>query len=79
MPRTASSAALTLARARCAQALDAAKEADGELSGLWHRYFVETVTAASGQPAVRSVVMWTRLAILFEVVADRRRWPERMR
>jgi hypothetical protein len=52
---------------------------DGELAGLWHRMYVETLTQVAGQPPTRSAVMLTRLAILYEIVADRRGWPDRMR
>jgi hypothetical protein len=76
MPRP--SPALTMARARCRQAFDAVRE-DGALSGIWHTVYRETLDQVAGQPAAKSAVMLTRIAILFEVVADRRGWPERMR
>ena len=49
------------------------------MAGIWSTFYRETLDQVRGQPADRSVVMWTRLAILLEVVADRRGWPERMR
>jgi hypothetical protein len=54
MPRPT---AATMARARCRDALDAAKEADAALSGVWHRFYVETLSQTHRQPADRSVIM----------------------
>jgi hypothetical protein len=81
MPRTALAdpPSLAHARHRCQAALQAAKEADEALSGLWHRYYRETLDQVRRQPSDRAATMLLRMAILFEVVADRRGWPERMR
>jgi hypothetical protein len=49
------------------------------MSAVYDRWFAETLTQVDGQPADRSAVMFTRIAILFEVVADRRGWPDRVR
>jgi hypothetical protein len=77
MPRPP--AALTMAKDRCRSAFEAAKEADAALSGIWSTVYRDTFDQVAGQPAHRAAVMFTRIAILFEVVADRRGWPERMR
>ena len=48
--------------------------------GAWFdRLWSETIEQVKGQPAVSAAVMLTRMAIMFEVLVDRRGWPEHIR
>jgi hypothetical protein len=77
--RPAPATPLALAKDRCRRAYRGARQADAPLSALLDRWYAETLTQVAGQPADKSAVMFTRAAIMFEVVADRRGWPERIR
>ena len=77
--RAPASSPLALAKDRARRAYMGARAADAPLSALLDRFYAETLTQVAGQPAAKSAVMFTRIAILFEVVTDRRGWPERMR
>jgi hypothetical protein len=79
MSARAPASTLAQAKDRARQAYRSARQADPPLSALIDRWWSETLTQVHGQPATRSTVMLTRIAIMFEVVADRRGWPERMR
>jgi hypothetical protein len=79
-PRAAAEATpLAMAKDRARRAYRSAREADPPLSALIDRFHSETLVQVAGQPAAKSAVMFQRIAILFEVVADRRGWPERIR
>jgi hypothetical protein len=80
MPRPAPVAGtpLAMAKDRARRAHKGARQADAALSAIYDRWFAETLLAIERQPAAKSI-MWSRVAILFEIVIDRRGWPERMR
>ena len=67
------------ADAAAVQAACRGARADAIMAAVNDRWFAETLTQVDGQPAAKSAVMFTRIAILLEVVADRRRRPDRMR
>src|ERR1700736_675825 len=51
-----------------------ARAADATMSAVYDRWFAEPLVQVQGAPAAKSAVMFTRIAIMFEVVADRRGW-----
>src|SRR4029077_20725949 len=61
------------ADAAAVQAACRGARADAIMAAVNDRWFAETLTQVDGQPAAKSAVMFTRIAILLEVVADRRR------
>lgn len=71
--------ALAKNRARARTAFRAACEADRGLSAIFQRWWAETLLAVEGQPPARAAEMFRRSAIMFEVITDRRGWPDRMR
>jgi hypothetical protein len=73
MPAPASTSTDVAAmRARYGRALAAASRADIGTLALVSRWHAETLVALDGQPAAARAVMLQRMAILFEVVVDRR-------
>jgi hypothetical protein len=77
--RSRSSTPLGAAKDRCRAAYRAARDGDAAMGALFDRWWSETIEAVKGQPAERSAVMLTRTAIMFEVLVDRRGWPEHIR
>ena len=61
-----------MAKDRCRRAYRSARQADPPLSALIDRFYSDTLTQVAGQPAgqVRGDV--PAIAILFEILADRR-------
>jgi hypothetical protein len=70
---------LAVNKERCRRAYHLARAADPRSSALFDRLYADTLTAATGQPAERSAIMFHRMSICLEVLADRTGWPERMR
>jgi hypothetical protein len=70
--------ALTLdeARERFHCAHKAAKAADRVTAALYDRLASDTLLAVKGQPVERAVTMLVRMAVAFEVLAERRGWPD---
>jgi hypothetical protein len=77
--RPATATPLAAAKDRARRAYRSACEVDAPMAPTFGRWWAETLTQVDGQPADRSATMLVRMAILFEVAADRRGWPERMR
>jgi hypothetical protein len=71
--------ALAQAKHRCRYAYKAARTADPPLAALLDRWFAETLIQVDGVHPDAARLMLTRIAIMFEVVADRRGWPDRLR
>src|SRR5262245_20544646 len=70
---------VSAAKMRCRAAHAAAKEADPMQSAFYDKLWAGVLLAADRQPEAAAVVMFTRIAILFEVAVDRLTWPERIR
>jgi hypothetical protein len=71
-PRPPVVSPLAQARTRCRDAHKAARQADAPLSALFDRWWSETLVQVDGVHPDAAHVMLTRIAIMFEVVADRR-------
>src|SRR5436853_2927162 len=68
---------LAQARERCRAAYYAAREVD--VPGLCDRWYSDVLLASRGQPADRATAMLTRVAIIFEVMAEKGGWPAHVR
>ena len=73
--------AITLEQARqrfkCAHA--AALKADPLCKTIYDRWKAELLAAGSGEPEGVPAVMYWKLAIAFEVIAERKGWPDNVR
>jgi hypothetical protein len=56
----------------------AAKAADRQSSALFDRSTAEVLTLPKGQPVERAVAMLLRTAVMLEIAADRKGWPDRI-
>jgi hypothetical protein len=70
---------LSDAKARCRRAYHQARESDPRSAPLIERWYSETLLAVEGAPDAARDAMFTRTAILFEIMADRTGWPDRIR
>jgi hypothetical protein len=68
------SLAVVQAKERCATAYKSARKADERMSAVYDRWWSETLLAIEGKPAGRRAEMLRRMAILFEILVDRRTW-----
>ena len=57
----------------------AARQTDIGTQTLVNRWHAETLLVVEGQPANVRAVMFHRMAVLFEVMVDRRSWPAEVR
>jgi len=73
--------AITLeqARERFKRAHAAALKADPLCKTIFDRWKAELLAAGSGEPEVVRAVMHWKLAIAFEVIAERKGWPDNVR
>jgi hypothetical protein len=63
---------------RLHQAYRAAKAADRQSSALFDRWMAEALMLAKGQPVERATVMLYRTAVMLEIAAERKGWPDRI-
>ena len=61
---------------RLRKAHRAAKRADALAGALFDRWMAETLTLGKGQPVERQAAMLLRTALMLEIVAERKGWPE---
>jgi hypothetical protein len=61
---------------RLHQAYRAAKAADRLAGALYDRWMADVLTASKGQPVERATVMLHRTAVMLEIAAERKGWPD---
>jgi hypothetical protein len=61
---------------RLRRAHKAAKRADSLSGALFDKWMAEALTLGKGQPVERQAAMQVRTAIMLEIAAERRGWPE---
>jgi hypothetical protein len=63
---------------RLHRAYRAAKAADRQSSALFDRWMADALTLSKGQPVDRAVAMLLRTAVMLEISAERKGWPNRI-
>jgi hypothetical protein len=63
---------------RLHQAYRAAKAADRLSGALYDRWMAEALMLVKGQPIERAVAMLHRTAVMLEIAAERKGWPDRI-
>jgi hypothetical protein len=63
---------------RLHQAYQAAKRADRLSGALYDRWMAEALSLSKGQPVERAVAMLLRTAVMLEIAAERKGWPDRI-
>jgi hypothetical protein len=63
---------------RLHRAYKAAKAADRLSSALFGRWMSEVLMLAKGQPIERATTMLHRTAVMLEICAERKGWPDRI-
>lgn len=63
---------------RLRQAHRSAKAADRLSSALFDRWMAEALMFSKGQPVERAAAMLLRTAVMLEIAAERKGWPERI-
>jgi hypothetical protein len=56
----------------------AAKAADWLSGALYDRWMAEAPSLCKGQPVDRATVMLLRTAVMLEIAAERKSWPDRI-
>jgi hypothetical protein len=63
---------------RLHQAYSAAKAADRQSAALFDRWMAEVLMHVKGQPIERATTMLHRTAVMLEIAAERKGWPDRI-
>jgi len=74
MPKIA--VTLESVKERLRMAHKAAKRADSLSGALFDRWMAEALTLGKGQPVERQATMILRTAVMLEIAAERKAWPE---